>query len=295
MDAGKLSPYTFQAYVAISAELKAAFGRERLLTDIRPIDFEALRTAWEKRWGDERLAAEINRARTVFNYGWKNGILEKPMQFGDGFARPAKMILRLNKAAKGSKMFEADELRRMIETATQPIKAMLLLAANAGLGNNDIAQLPMAAVDLEGAWITYPRPKTGINRRCPLWPETIKVIREWLAERPSPKAEADADLVFLTVRGQSWGKNITDRPITHECRKLLNKLKINGNRNFYGIRHTFETIAGDSRDQVAVDAIMGHDDGSMANVYRERIGDDRLMAVAEHVRTWLFGIAKGEK
>ncbi|MHC4403043.1 MAG: hypothetical protein ACYTG0_25560 [Planctomycetota bacterium] len=57
---------------------------------------------------------------------------------------------------------------------------------------------------------------------------------------------------------------------------------------FYALRYTFETIAGDSRDQIAVDHVMGHDRGDMASVYRERIGDDRLRAVTDHVREWLF-------
>ena len=56
---------------------------------------------------------------------------------------------------------------------------------------------------------------------------------------------------------------------------------------FYGLRHTFETIAGESRDQVAVNAIMGHVDESLAAHSRERIGDERLQAVADHVRKWL--------
>ena len=34
--------------------------------------------------------------------------------------------------------------------------------------------------------------------------------------------------------------------------------------------------------------VMGHTDTSMAGVYRERISDDRLRAVAGHVRAWLF-------
>jgi hypothetical protein len=56
----------------------------------------------------------------------------------------------------------------------------------------------------------------------------------------------------------------------------------------YGLRRTFETIGGESRDQVAVDVIMGHARGDMASVYRERISDERLRAVVEHVRQWLF-------
>jgi hypothetical protein len=34
---------------------------------------------------------------------------------------------------------------------------------------------------------------------------------------------------------------------------------------------------------------MGHAREDMASVYRERISDERLRAVVEHVRTWLFG------
>ncbi len=41
----------------------------------------------------------------------------------------------------------------------------------------------------------------------------------------------------------------------------------------------------------AVQAIMGHAPSSndMNAVYRERVDDDRLRAVVDHVRTWLYG------
>ena len=58
---------------------------------------------------------------------------------------------------------------------------------------------------------------------------------------------------------------------------------------FYALCHVFETVGGGSRDQVAVDSIMGHADESMAGMCRERIEDSRLLAVTEHVRQWLFG------
>ena len=57
-------------------------------------------------------------------------------------------------------------------------------------------------------------------------------------------------------------------------------------------RYTFETVAGASKDQVAVDAIMGHVDTTMAGNYRERIDDDRLKAVVDHVHAWLFSVVK---
>ena len=90
------------------------------------------------------------------------------------------------------------------------------------------------------------------------------------------------------MRGNAWDKGTGDRAVTHECRKLLDELNIGGNRNFYAARHSFETIAGESRDQPAVDSVMGHVDPSMAAAYRERISDDRLRAVVECVRIWLY-------
>ncbi len=58
--------------------------------------------------------------------------------------------------------------------------------------------------------------------------------------------------------------------------------------SFYSLRHTFETVASGTGDQVAVDAIMGHINDEMASLYRERIADDRLLRVVEFVHVWRF-------
>ena len=55
---------------------------------------------------------------------------------------------------------------------------------------------------------------------------------------------------------------------------------------------TFKSVAGESKDQVAVDYIMGHVRDDMANLYRERIRDERLLAVGEHVHCGLWGQKK---
>jgi integrase len=188
-------------------------------------------------------------------------------------------------------MFEADELRRLVKAAGQPLKAMILLGVNCGFGNADCGTLPLAALDLDGGWVNYHRPKTGINRRCPLWPETVEALREAIADRPAPKDAADAGLVFITARGGRWHKATEDNPVSKEMRKLLDALGVNGHRNFYALRHTLETVGGEAKDQVAVDAIMGHARDDMAAAYRERISDERLRAVTDHVRRWLFGEA----
>jgi hypothetical protein len=60
---------------------------------------------------------------------------------------------------------------------------------------------------------------------------------------------------------------------------------------FYSLRRTFETVAGGTADQVAVDHVMGHAPhvSDMGARYRQRIEDARLESVAQHVRTWLRG------
>jgi integrase len=217
------------------------------------------------------------------------GLFDKPTRFGPTFKRPAARIMRAHRQDKGTRMFEAAELRTIIDAADQPLKAMILLGINCGFGNSDCGKIPKSAFDLKSGWVNYPRPKTAVERRCPLWRETIKAVREAINQRPAAKDPADADLAFITKYGQSWAKETADNPITKVFRILLGDLKLHRpGLGFYALRHTFETIGGESRDQVAVNHIMGHADSSMSAVYRERIGDDRLRAVSDHVRKWLF-------
>jgi integrase len=292
-DAGELSVRTFAKYNLVTDLIISAFGGARLVTDLRPDDFAALKKRMTKRWGPLRVADFIQHVRSVFKYALEAELIDRPVRFGPGFARPSKKVMRLERARKGARMFEAEELRRILAAVGTPLKAMILLGVNCGFGNADCGTLPLAALDLDGGWVNYYRPKTGINRRCPLWPETVQAIREALANRPRPKKTEHAALAFLTQRGGSWHKEVDDNPISKEMRKLLNALEMGGSRNFYALRHTFETVGGEAKDQVAVDHIIGHAREDMASVYRERISDDRLRSVADYVRAWLFGGSAG--
>jgi hypothetical protein len=44
----------------------------------------------------------------------------------------------------------------------QHLKAMILLGINCGFGNSDCAALPQKPLDLDGGWVRFDRPKTGI-------------------------------------------------------------------------------------------------------------------------------------
>ncbi|MBP3959876.1 tyrosine-type recombinase/integrase [Gemmata sp. G18] len=306
VEAGELSSNLFYDYKLITDLLVAAFGSNRLVDDLAAEDFSKLRSTMAKRWGPVRLGNSITRAKSVFKFGYDSALLERPVRYGPEFVKPDKSVLRRHRAGRPSKMFEREDLRAMLDGKMIPgadgealvradptLRAMVLLGVNCGFGNTDCAELTLTAVDMEKGWINFPRPKTGIARRCPLWPETVTAIRDSIMVRRQPASPKDANRVFLTTRGTPFV--VQKKPgyrydlIKDKFGTLLSTLGIRRDGvNFYALRHTFETIGGDSKDQVAVNLMMGHVDSSMAGVYRERIDDTRLRAVADHVRAWLW-------
>jgi integrase len=303
-DSGELTPRSWQDYKDACDLIVSHFGKGRLIEDIGPDDFAELRKKMAKRWGPGTLGNVINRMRVAFKFASDNGLIDRPVRYGSAFKRPSRKTLRIAKAKKGKNLFTAEEVRALaygalvvgaegpeLVQAGAQLRAMILLGINCGFGNADCGSLPLSAVDLENGIIDFPRPKTGIPRRCILWPETVAAIREALAVRPQPKKAEHAGLVFITKYGQPWAKLSTDNTLAKEIGKLLRTLGINDRvgLGFYTLRHTFRTVADESKDQPAVDYCMGHEVPHMSSVYRETISDERLKAVSDHVRAWLFG------
>jgi integrase len=285
-DNGELAGRTFQEYGEVCRRLQRMFGKDRLTSDLRPDDFAKLRAVMSRTWGPVRLSAEIVRTRVPFNWAYKSGLIDKPMIYAEAFNRPSKKTLRVHKAAQGPRMFEAAEIRRMLESATKPLRSMILLGVNCGYSNSDIGALPIKALDLEGGWARFARVKTGVPRKAKLWPETCEALTEWLTVRPEPADPKNAELVFVTSFGNPWtdGRHALSRVM----RELLDQLNIDGRRTYYHLRHTLQTIGDECNDYLAVRHVMGHARSDIADVYRERMKDERLEKVAAYVRAWLF-------
>jgi integrase len=290
LDNGELGPRMFADYREAAGFVVTQFGKQRPVADLGPGDFAALRDTLAKRYGPVRLGNTVQRIRSLFKFGLDDLLLDRPVPFGRQFARPSKKVLRLHRAGRGPNLFTTEEIHRLLAAAHPQLKAMLLLAINCGFGVADSGRLPVAALDLDGGWSNFPRPKTGVARRSPLWPETVAAIREALAVRPPPKDPAHAALVFLGRQGRPYHLDTQRSPLSVTVGQLLRKLKINGRARLglYTLRHNFETVGGEAKDQPALDHLMGHARDDMASVYRERISDDRLRAVSEHVRAWLY-------
>jgi integrase len=292
VESGELAQRSWDDYHKICDRVQRVLGPGRQVANLHPADFEKLRADFAKSHGPVALYGDIGRVRVVFNHAVKQGFIEVPVKYGDGFDKPSRAVLRRARQEKPRRMFQAGEIRRIIDAAGIQLRAMIYLGINCGFGNNDCAKLPTTALNLEKGWIDFGRPKTGIHRRCPLWPETVAAVRAALDNRPTPKDEADKDRVFITKYGTPWEpKSHTDNPVSKEMAKVLKALGIHRKGvGFYALRHTFQTIGEKSRDKDAVRAIMGHVEGvnDMSAVYNEEpVEDSRLRAVADFVRAWV--------
>ncbi len=293
-DAGQLSPVTWLDYERTCKRILAGVGKGRAAADLGPDDFRSIRQSLATTCGLNTVLPTIVKVRSVFNYAVKNRLIDRPPYYGSAFDLPSakeRRVFRARQEAEhGSKMFDASDVRKLIVAADVHLRAMIYLGINCGFGNNDVGTLPTKAIDLENGWVEHARSKTGIGRRCPLWPETIAALKASQAKRPTPKTEGAEKLFFITKYGDSWSKATSDNPVAKAFAKLAKAkgLQQQG-RGYYALRHTFRSIARRCRDLDAVRSIMGHINGHVEAGYQhEAVEDDRLVAVVNVVRAWLL-------
>jgi len=279
------------------------FGRFVRAAALRAADFKSFRESFPSTWGAAKIGNEIQRVRTVFRWGAEAELIPALPNFGPDFKKPSRTTSRREQqqkqAERGGKLdFTAGEIRSLLTESSGWLRACILLGLNGGLGNSDCGRLSTKFLDLDSGWYDLPRHKTGIPRRFRLWPETIAAIRLAMQERKNPKSDEDSSLCFLTSHGRPvWWECVKPNGESHRrdninlaFAKLVTKAGSGRTgRGYYSLRRTFETVAGNTKDQVAVDYVMGHADESMGAVYRQGIDDQRLIDVSNYVRRWLLG------
>lgn len=306
VESGELSAQTFQSYRVATEKIVRLLRPTTPVSSLRPDDFAYLRAELGKTLGPHALGRHVTIARMIFSWAYNQDLIEKPPKFGAAFRKPGTVAHRRARRGKRT-LWERDEVLWMLWVSPQPLESMILLAINAGFGPADCAALQRSHINLQRKTIQYRRPKTEVDRKVTLWPETAQALGEWLEARPSPRDPEHDNLVFLTAYGRPWvrsapsykhGRMDKVHPIdqvTFRFRKIRDAVGPPENVTIYGLRHTFRTVADEAGDQHAVHRIMGHALPSMSDTYVERIDDQRLQKVTEHVRRWLFGLAEDTK
>jgi integrase len=91
--------------------------------------------------------------------------------------------------------FNPQQIRKLLSTADVKMKAMIWLGLNCGFGCTDCSRLQWKDLDFKNNRVKLARKKTGIHRNLPLWPETIKALKEL------PRS---GTFVFVTSKGHPW-------------------------------------------------------------------------------------------
>jgi len=309
VDTGEVSSRHFCDCLQSCKLLTDHFGKFQSASTLKAADFQAFRATFPSTWGSTKLMNEICRIKSCFRWAAASELIPALPNFGPDFKPPAKTVGRRDQqqrqAARGGKLdFSAAEIRKLLKASSGWLRACILLGVNGGMGNADCGRLSTKFLNLKSGWYDLPRHKTGIPRRFKMWSETIAAIETAMLERKITKATPDETLCFLTATGKPvWHettmadgmahfRNAVSRAFAELCVKCdVARFQ----RGFYSLRRTFETVAGDTKDQVAVDVCMGHADPSMGGVYRQSIEDQRLIDVGQHVHAWLFGATKETK
>ncbi len=234
VDSGELTNRSWQDYKAACDLIVSQFGKGLLVADLDPEEFVAMRGKMAKKWGPVTLGNVIQRICVVFKFAWDNGLIDRPVRYGQGFKRPSRKVVRIDRAKKGPKLFTADEIRRLLAAAGTAMRAMILLGINGGFGNADCGRLPLSAVDLGVGLIDFPHPDTGIPRRCALWPDTVfwsrVVLLRWPAgARVRRRPIVPVDIVGPTGVVQHFGRAVVDSAADDSVFPLVTARWINVN------------------------------------------------------------------
>jgi integrase len=274
---------------------------ERLPFDLSPADFGDFRNHLAERFGVDRRKKFMILIRSAFK--WAAGApLRLPLpHYGDEFNLPSRADFRKarkrTRESRGTPFFEPAEIVALTKSASPALKAMILLAINCGMGNTDLAELPMSVIDAGDGWLDYSRAKTGADRLSKLWPETIEAIAEYRKNRPEPADSSGAALLFLTRRGQPFvrikegeeGKATKKDQISVQFSKLVLACELR-RRGFYDLRRTYRTIAAETGEERAINLTMGHASSAedMGSIYTVAILRQKLEAIADHVHARIF-------
>ncbi len=289
-DRGEMTTRNLRDYEKATEYVIEHFGRSRSLVSLRVSDFNAYRQSLPETWGPTTVNSHLTRVRVLWKWANDNEVIEGQINYGPGLKRVAKDKVRKSIAGKPTKEFSAQEVHKLLASASVQLRAAIMLGLNCGYGIADCGLLAKDMIDWKRHCLNQHRNKTGIPREAWLWPETIAALKEAIDVRPSTKNEQLDKLVFLTKQRRPWYEDgSTSHPLSMAFRKLKMEVKCDQKGvGFYSLRHTFETVAGNSGDQIAVDFVMGHVDDSIRANYRHGIDPKRIKKVCEHVRKWFI-------
>jgi integrase len=271
LDNGEIDSGSYDCYVKVLDKVGKSLGKHREIGSLDVGNFGRLRDDLAKN-GDKQAALttlenRLTIARMLFRHAGEMGYRDLPYQ--RALKRPPAVAMRKERKARPKRWFTRDQIHAMLAAADPKLRSAILLALNTAMGAADIAEMPSSAI--KGGWLNFPRVKTAIDRRCPLWQESI------------------AAYVPL-----DW----TVHQLNYYFNRLTSSLGITG--GFYTFKRVFVTVGKRAGERAALKRIVGHvEDTDMTDRYDEGVDDEgaddqQLRAVTDFVRAWVFNSERAD-
>jgi integrase len=286
---GERRAISLKTHMTAHRFLRQAFDDDDRVNDLTPGDFRRLEKVCLA--GNIRQNTARNRLNSciaVFNWATDMYPGEVVVKRGLYLKRIDKKKQRAEKKEKNLP-WTADEAQKVLSLSLRPehswravyggqLHLAILIGLNTGSTPKEILEYTWADVEPDG-WMTPPRSKNGNFRRFRLWPEVMAL----LGKRPATPSKP---LLKWTVTG-GIGSMVTRNFI------LLKKAEnLPTGWTFYSTRTTLINNcynAGFTSDVAAIECITGHSNNHASHFYRERPDDERIWAVLQSQREWLFG------
>jgi hypothetical protein len=280
-----VQPGTWSDYETAIDEFLEITGKHRVSSSLRPDDFAKVRRRWAASLGPWKIDNRVQSVRTMFRWAADVArLIDRVPWYGDSFhkstAADKRRVEREHVAAHGERVFSRGELKQILNHATGPLRAFILLGLNGGMYAAEIAALRHADLRRDGPrWIIdTDRPKTLIMRKFVLWPETVKAIEV---------CRRGEELLFLTSHGNPWVNGETNS-ITLLFGRLLQELRIKRRgMNFGKLRHTHISAVGDHPDLRAARLVRGQKFSGIETHY-DKPDLKRLRAITDLARRRLL-------
>ena len=280
---GLLANRSFSEYKSTLKAMLEFWSRE---FPVESIDQNELLSYYEERSKKRNIVSMGNdcvRVKTFLTHLAKRGLIPEAPEFPECFKKPSKKQVRRHKREVGSKVLSQKDAMKLVFEAGGKLKPMILLALQGGFSPADLANLKISHWKSGEHLIDMPRIKTEVERVVPLWPETEAALESYLLF--TSRRRHDDGYMFLADDGGRMDPDHSQ--FTPWFSSLARRCGVD-KATAYWLRHTCQNIGEKTGDMTAVKMIMGHADQSISDTYRHEIGIDRLTAVTDTIREWLF-------
>jgi integrase len=301
----KMSRFTYDDFVKVLFAFVEVVGGERQATTIGPTDFSAYIRTIAARAASTRMR-HIQCIDRLFNWagpGRKAMNLIPYVQRGADWIKPSASESRQALAGL-EKAYTPEQVTATFELVKDNpfLNATAHLGLNCGFIPKDVADLPEASVDLDQAMILFPRGKTGMDRICPLVPETVRALRTYLRyraklKRLDPRAQG---LFFRTRQGLPYARQYVNEDLPEDASTPYNRVGKQWSATvglpYTGLRSTLATLADGWPDERAIDLVLGHKVGLTGDKIRTRnyakyVDPERVRKLVDYVWPRAFGQA----